>query len=353
MATPFTYPIYLGDAEKLELDRALAKIVQSLKQRRADFLFGAGMSVASGVPAGHQLAVKLLNFYFPPTGTNPPGPNRLEELASEFPFEALVKAIEESRGGRRAELTNDLKNIFLDTPYQLNQAHNDFLSICNWGGRLRLNRIFTTNFDPLLENAFGVRVVPITKSNTRDVAEAQQNNKIPLIYLHGTLSKDNYQITESDIFDSSFNALHSMFRSALIEADAFVFVGYSMSDPDFRSLYLNNHEEMNDRKIAEKDTYVVTPLKDKDAYALGKGVWKSRGAVLIPLTAEAFFLRIRFILENQSDDDTKKMIMKKYNLKDEQAFQDKIQQTAKILKVEINDAIQFLVEARTKAGGKI
>src|ERR1035441_9838074 len=83
------------------IDRAFARIAQAVSERRVDFLFGAGMSAESDVPAGGQLASKLLRHFFPASGTNPPSDDKLSELTQYVPFEALVEAVQQRSEERR------------------------------------------------------------------------------------------------------------------------------------------------------------------------------------------------------------------------------------------------------------
>lgn len=345
------YPEYLGDEKKNKCDQAFERIAQALLIKRADFLFGAGMSAASKLPIGHQLAVQLLRKFFPASAPDPVPMEDLERLASAFPFEALAQAIEASRGKKRDDLTADLKEILLDPTYNVSAAHHDFLAISCWDGNPSLNRIFTTNFDLLLEKAFNARGVTITEKNTQEISKALRDEQIPILHLHGVLDEE-YQITENDIFKPGFKALMGQFQAALTEADAFVFVGYSMSDPDFRKIYTHYRNEIEVRKRNDKLTYVVSPATDSQYYSLGSALWDSRGALWIPLDAIAFFARLKQVLQSDFDKSVIAKVMKKYNLKDDQAFSDKVDSVCELLCVEKPDAIRFLLEARDKMGGK-
>jgi hypothetical protein len=57
-------PSFLGLDQDV-IDRALQHIAESLNQGEAEFLFGAGMSIDSGIPAGRQLSLDQLNHFFP------------------------------------------------------------------------------------------------------------------------------------------------------------------------------------------------------------------------------------------------------------------------------------------------
>jgi hypothetical protein len=342
------YPQYV-DADAI--DQAFDRIAQAVMERRVDFLFGAGMSVDSGVPAGAQLAQKLLRLFFPATGLTPPSDERLSELAREIPFEILVEAVEASRGRNRVDLTKDLTKILLDPDYEISQAHRDLLGVCNFlGSPPVVYRIFTTNFDHLLDKAFGRLGARITQANTLSVASAQRTGLVPILYLHGALDEPPYQITESDVFDPTFNVLRTIFRTALAEADAFVFVGYSMNDPDFRRVYRQYRSDIEARRELTKLSYVVGPATDSYQYRLGRKLWEVRGAIWLPFTAAAFFAHLKAILETQGDNVVRKFIMQKYRLKTAEEYQDKVTQTSEILHISENDAVRFLAEAHTRTG---
>lgn len=364
------YPEFIGSAERIELDQAMKRIATALIERRADFLFGAGMSVQapSSVPAGRDLAVKLLEEYFPDGGDDaksgdakcptcggktdiPPRKFRLEDLATALPFECIAEAIENGPGKKRDDLTKYLQQLLFNREFKINPAHHEFLTVFSWDGHARLRRVFTTNFDPLIELALGAHAVRVTEKNANDIDGIQERKQVPVLHLHGVLDED-YQITESDVFDEEFQNLHFRLRTALDESDVFVFVGYSMSDPDFRRLYLRHRDNLKFRQQRKKDAYVVGPARDHYSYVLAKAVWESRYAIFLPLDAESFFAGVKYFLDRSTRQEIQRAIMKKYGLKDEKAFDDKVNNAADILQIDKAEATQFLFEARTKTGAR-
>src|ERR1051326_8292248 len=164
------YPKFIGETDADTLDRAFERIIKALNNDSAAFLFGAGMSVSSGVPTGVQVLSSLLKLYFPDTGSDPPTSERLSLLANEFPFEVAVEAIQNNLGRTRDDLTDELKKLLLNPTLKPSQAHKDFLAVCYWGGQQRLDQIFTTNFDKLIEEVIGSsRAVPITERNAKEI----------------------------------------------------------------------------------------------------------------------------------------------------------------------------------------
>jgi len=346
------YPPFVGNTTEADkLDRALEGIARSLRNRSAQFLFGAGMSCESGIPAGSTLAEKLLEQFFPRSGTNPPAKSRLSELASSFPFEALVEAVQNSLLTGRKELTEILAGLLLDTKFRPAQAHRDFASILYEGGEPKLHSIFTTNFDFLLEDTIGrARSETVTEDNADMIHKAQETGKIPVIHLHGTLEK-NCQITETDLFERNHSIVKTEFATALHTHDAFVFVGYSMNDPDFRRIYMEYRQDFEDRHRSVKRTCLVSRARDEFSWRFGSAIWEARKVVWFPLDAGAFFDRLKSTIETHTDREIRKKVMEKYDLADEAALDEYLQRTAAILRVSQDDALQFLYEIRTRSGG--
>lgn len=353
MTENLTYPEYIGQDAAADLDHHIMRIGEALTNRRAQFLFGAGMSRSSELPTGVEVLESLLDTFFP-SGGKKPDHQRLKLLAKEFPFEAVLEAILLKLGNSREELTNALKNLLTSKGKKPSQAHRDFVSLC-WeeNGRPRLSRVFTTNFDDLIEQEFGDnRAVLITEENAKQIRETRDDGLIPVLHLHGVLEK-NYQATETDVYNSNQHILYKEFETALYYADAFVFVGYSMADPDFRHVYLRHRESIKFREnIIKNSTFVVSPPDDEFSYNLGKHVWYSRGAIWIPLKAENFFKRLKYLIEARYYDEVRKEVKKHYSLEDDKALDDRIQITAEIMRLKPAEALLFLHEALPQGGGR-
>jgi hypothetical protein len=349
---------YPDFADITQLDQSINRIVDAIRDRkqRAEFLFGAGMSAASvtadgdAVPMGRELSERLLRLLFPITAQSPVPDQRIEYFAESVPLEMIAHAIEHTSAGRRADLTRLLKSAYVEPHYVLSQAHHDLASISMWDGNPGIRRVFTTNFDTLLEKAFDGRAVSITDENAIEANDSERDGLFPVIHLHGLLT-GTYQITEADVFDPKHHGTKNLFQNAIFGADVFVFVGYSMSDPNFRRVYLEYRNEVAERRgVANRLTFVVAPSKDRHSYDLSRRIWDARGAVLIPLDAGAFFARIKQILVDATDEGTERAIMKKFGLADRTAYEAKVAQVAEILRVEKSEAVAFLRETLSKVG---
>lgn len=177
MTTP-DYPDFIGFKDANSFDQALGRIGRALVERKAQFLFGAGMSRDSKLPLAHGLAVTFLRAYFTSDegGTKLVPEERLAALTAEFPFEAIAYAVENMPGLKRDDLTKALREVLIVPQPEPNEAHRDFLSLLGVPPRIRT--VFTTNYDNLFEQALGTDfAVPITEENAKDLDNVREEKK--------------------------------------------------------------------------------------------------------------------------------------------------------------------------------
>jgi len=206
----------------------------------------------------------------------------------------------------------------------------------------------------LLEDAFDRKGKSIGHEDDKDIDAVLRSGLIPIIHLHGKL-EGKYEITEADVFCETPHRMHDRLERALDDADAFVFVGYSLSDPDFRSLYRRYRRRILDRpsgpKKEDKTTYVVGPEDNRRKYRLGADIWLDRGAIWIPLTAHDFFSRLREFLEHKIGTTELESLQHKYRTQDTKAFSQKAARIADILCLDSEESLGFMMDARMVSGG--
>jgi hypothetical protein len=175
---------------------------------------GAGLSIGAGLPGWGAL---------------------IRPLAERIGYteDDLLEAAQyyENRNGRHA-LISHLRDRLDTTGIEPTENH-DLLA------RLPINIVFTTNFDDLLERAYrkGGRPVNVVVGATE--LPFWDESRVNLVKLHGTYDRpDSFIITERDyntIYRS--NALIVQQLNALLAIKTFLFIGYSVSDPDFNQIY--------------------------------------------------------------------------------------------------------------------
>lgn len=190
---------------------------------------------------------------------------------------------------------------------QCHNGHRQVASIVNRLGNIKL--LFTTNWDSLLEKAFGDSAAPIWKDEQLVNLDDLLAQKVGIVHLHGTLD-DNPLIQENDLMNPA-GPFFQLFLSELM-SKSFVFVGYSLSDPNIRALYYKAASVLAERtKNLHKTTFVVCPPRDEVDRLVASHVWDARNATYIPLGGEEFFDRLKHELETQALDHFKRELEKR------------------------------------------
>lgn len=280
-------------------DNDIAHIADQLLSNRAGFLFGAGMSIPSGGIPATELAFELVLgslYKHASKPLNPSTEESLRKVAQKFPLEAVAQGAVASLPFSDDELEQLLRTVTFkgETP-EIHSGHRLLASIV---AKVRLRLLFTTNWDNLLKDALGDSGAVITEQKFRDLDRKLDQGKTAVIHLHGTF-EDSPLIKERDLMDAD-RPLFQVFVGELL-SKVFVFVGYSLGDPNIRSLY-HKIDQILQRKSEKlgKTTYVISPPASEADLKLSTAVWRSRHAKYIPLGAEQFFLKLHDQLTTHS-----------------------------------------------------
>ncbi len=140
---------------------------------------------------------------------------------------------------------------------------------------LPIKHIFTTNYDELIETAYHIAGKQIcVSSSSRDFMDHRaMKNIIHLIKLHGTIAHpDTIVLTRSD-YAKSRHERSEMFRFLVdqFEYATFLFVGFSLLDPNFNILFDEAHYARDDKNPV---SYIVQAQEDpiRDSYLRSLGV---------------------------------------------------------------------------------
>jgi hypothetical protein len=282
MASPFSLEPQMH--RRLVEDR-IVEIAKEVQGHGATFLFGAGMSIPppSGMPSGSELGKRFVREFLKARNASE---EEIGEISSKFPLDILAEAFEKDNPRKRQGL-HDCINSALENPASRPHAgHEALVALGHF-----LPRIYTTNFDTLIEKQFSkdgcVSIVA-----PEDIGKIEDNKRrgVPaIIHLHGMVGA-NFVVTESDLLQPDF-PLQTTFEQDLY-ANVFVFVGYSLSDPNLRSLYFKVRRYLEQRPMMNKHTFAVSRVQSEDELVVAEKAWVARGITLIPEDAATFMVRL-------------------------------------------------------------
>lgn len=294
-------------------DSNIARIAEQLVVGRIGFLFGSGMSKPSGGIGGKELAYKLVKkglFPGKDDSVDPVFKEQVERAASKYPLEAIAAGIVPSQTFQETGLVDILKQVTFPNGQPVKHEGHDKLAAII--AKLRTVRtLFTTNWDSLLKDAIGENAIEITPKNQDQymfkIDDLKATN-ILIVHLHGKFEDKPY-ICENELMDIE-NPLFQLFLSEMM-TKSFVFVGYSLSDPNIRALYYKASDILAKiNKTLKKTTYVVFPPNDEVDRTVSDCIWRVRNATYIPLDAKDFFVRLQTAIETHALNELKEQLCK-------------------------------------------
>jgi len=162
-----------------------------------------------------------------------------------------------------------------------------------------LNRFVTTNWDPFLERALGV-LVPMVQD--RDLA-FWDDTKRQVLKIHGCITRPYSLVATQSDYDACMKQNPLIFNKLkdLMATKTFLFVGYSMRDPDFQEVWKGITATLGHfTKLA----YAV----DIDATPDAVSFWKERGIELVKTSDILFVGALRARLEKEDLIPSEKLL---------------------------------------------
>ncbi len=141
--------------------------------------------------------------------------------------------------------------------------------------------IVTTNWDPFCERTVNV-LVPMVED--QDIPFWDENKR-QVLKIHGCVTRPHTIVATLDDYnacmkDRSRGAVFTKLRD-LMATKTFIFVGYSVKDPDFRLIY---DEVINNLGPFRRGAYVIDPDPKEDS----KKDWESRGVKIFKMKGLVF-----------------------------------------------------------------
>lgn len=287
VATTLDLPLQIPDLTRdPSMDDMIWKIAEDIRASKVTFFFGSGMSCPppSNLPAGSTLGGLIVERLLLNRVTD----DQARELARSFPLEILAEALEKDDNYGRAGLEKFLGDRMSDPNARPHKGHAALAALGPY-----LKRIYTTNFDTLIEREFdsdGCESLADEQEDYEKIDKALATGIPVVVHLHGIVP-NAYSITESDLLNLKVPFLG--FLQGNLSSHIFVFVGYSLTDPDLRPVYFAIKDRIQQNRKHAKKTYVVSKVDPGLGMELARKCWNARGFDLIPMDAADFMDHLR------------------------------------------------------------
>jgi hypothetical protein len=186
-------------------------LVERFANGNGTIFVGAGISTGSGMPGWGQLMEPLRRD----VGVVDPCTHYFD-----------IAELYETEWGR-SELVNYLRKSLGDVRFQLTRAHELIVG-------LPVKRIYTTNFDDLLEQASARRQINRTVISNAAHVGFSDTSKLSIIKLHGDLNDPKFLVFTASDYYSYFtkNPAVADLLQVELQTHTILFLGYSFNDPN-------------------------------------------------------------------------------------------------------------------------
>ena len=270
------------------IEDIVKEIVVSIRSSDLVVFCGAGISRNSGLPLANELTCAILEKL----PINEVDENEI--MNSDLPFEAFIEYVSES-----SDISNIL-NIFEDG--KPNTNHILIAKLAKYG---YLKKIFTTNFDLLIEKALEFEGLIKNRDfevhfDEKDFPDLDLNNKdskVLIFKIHGSVENKNSirttikSVSNRNLSEKRMNVIRDIFLTG--EHKAVLILGYSCSDvfdliPQIQGLegkrkeiFLINHSTSEDKEVIKRNNF-KSPFNNfngisihTDTDKLIKKIWNS------------------------------------------------------------------------------
>lgn len=226
-------------------------LIDEIRTGNCVLFVGAGLSAQSGLPTWAELMTPLA-----------------QQLGvSEKTDYTHIAQYYQNQMGRHGLITKIIEA--LKKPTAPSEVHQLIAS-------LPFQVIFTTNYDSLLERALSSEGKSLTVTVSDVGAAYWSADKVQVIKMHGSIDDPESLVITADDYSTYFRR-HPLITNVLktqLLTKTFLFLGYSLSDPDFNMIF---DEIRFDAEMHRRISFCITPHADR----LAVDDWKRKGIEII------------------------------------------------------------------------
>jgi len=230
------------------------ELIEAISRGDTVLFVGAGLSIGAGLPSWNQLVTPLADRIGLPEALRRDPLKVAQHYQGQRGSHALISYVQEQLDSSNRRPTENHRRLL----------------------RLGIRTWITTNFDDLLEQALreaGQRFTKVVRDRDLPYTSA---DRLTLIKLHGDIEQpDTIVITQQDYntYFRRFPRVKEKLSSLLVDK-TFLFIGYSISDPDFNQLQseiafdLQQHQRMAYAVLFDADAFTISDLRSRNIQAL-------------------------------------------------------------------------------------
>jgi hypothetical protein len=238
-------------------------LIEEITKGNCVLFVGAGLSIQSGLPTWTELVKPLAQEL---------------GISLETDYPRIAQYYENQMG--RQSLVSKIQAA-IQKPVSPSEAHQLI-------ARLPFQVIFTTNYDSLLERALSSAGRSFNVTLSDEGAAYWSADKVQVVKIHGSIDVPTTLVVTADDYSTYFRT-HPLISNVLktqLATKTFLFLGYSLSDPDFQMIF----DEMRfDAERHRRVSYCVVPEADH----LVIDDWRRRGVRIILSDALAFLKELQ------------------------------------------------------------
>lgn len=260
----------------MDLLRDHYNLVKDIKEHNCILFVGAGVSQCAGLPSAQELSTELAKELIEAFKTS----NRDDDIPRVTQNQRNLQEIAEYYHNFFSNHKVKERICEIIKSRQKTAKTEIFDTIRS----LPRNDIITTNYDSLLEDNFAPEDKTVIWKEEQ--LSEHRSLKYNIFKIHGTIYDPTSIIVLKDDFSYFKNSGVYKYLIGQLQTKTLVVIGYSLNDTDFRDLYFEANPS--------KNIFIITKERD----ALTNQEWEKKGAKILEMDAEDFFLKMVDAIQN-------------------------------------------------------
>lgn len=202
------------------MENIFSPLINLIRSEKVTLFLGAGFSLKAGAPSCQNICNSIIAH----------SPNEYQDSLKNMSLDILCDEFIQLCNGDRSKLISILKELFRFEKTDLSD-HNSLKNIPHF------HRLFTTNYDDLLETTYGAEATII---RTNEEAIVSDFNKVLIYKIHGDFENPNDLLISKQDYVDFYRNQHNPLLWDIVKSEfisrPILFIGYSLEDDNIAFL---------------------------------------------------------------------------------------------------------------------